>query len=79
MRGHGEDLPDTLRTKATLAVREVGLTLLYIGTKDILREVKALQPMRVFVAVEDASLLSVLSSRSDSLILEAQALACPCA
>lgn len=57
--------------------REVGLTLQYFTVKDVPRKVEALQPTTVVLAVEDASSLSVLSSRNDSLVFGAQVCACP--
>lgn len=49
--------------------------LLYFDVKDVLRKTRALQPSRIVLALGDASPLSVLSSRNDSLIFRVQACA----
>lgn len=44
--------------------------LLYFDVKDVLRKAKALQPSRIVLALGDASLLSVLSSRNEASFSE---------
>lgn len=75
--GYRECFPDPLWTKANLSVGE-GESCCCAWCEEccVLRKAKAPQPSRVVLALQDASPLSVLSSRDDSLIFGVQACLC---